>query len=98
MKPTDLNPHYFINPTFHYYTLLLSLKAASLTGHIKPFSMPVKLEGLGRPQEGVPISDYAVVKEFKRDFNIFGITLVPYFPNMNWNPVNPTIYIFKAKF
>jgi hypothetical protein len=41
---------------------------------------------------------YAVVKELKRDFEVFGITFMPHFPNMNWNPVSPTIYVFEAKF
>jgi hypothetical protein len=59
MGPDNLNPHYFINPTLHYYTLLLSLKAASVFGVIEPFSLPVKTNELGQPESGVSLVDYS---------------------------------------
>ena len=59
MGPDNLNPHYFINPTFHYYTLLLSLKVASWFGIIEPFSPPVKTNELGQPESGVSLGDYS---------------------------------------
>lgn len=59
MEPSELNPHYFINPTFHYYTLLLSVKIASVIGYIQPFSLPIRTDNMGQPLEGVSSSDYA---------------------------------------
>jgi hypothetical protein len=57
-NPNDLNPHYFINPSFHYYTLLSSIKTASVLDFIKPFSLPVELNKLGQPTSLVLPSDY----------------------------------------
>jgi len=59
MEPSELNPHYFINPTFHYYTLLLSVKIASVLGYIQPFSLPIRTNNLGQPLDGVSLPDYA---------------------------------------
>jgi hypothetical protein len=58
MGPDNLNPHYFINPTFHYYTLLGAVKAATLTGYIKPFSLPVTTNNFGQPTLDVSLEDY----------------------------------------
>lgn len=59
MEPHELNPHYFINPTFHYYTLLLSLRIASVIGYIQTFSLPINMNKLCQPLDGVSLSDYA---------------------------------------
>jgi hypothetical protein len=58
MGPDNLNPHYFINPTFHYYTLLAAVKAATIFGYIKPFSIPVATNRLGQPAGAVSLADY----------------------------------------
>ena len=58
MSPGDLNPHYFINPSFHYYTLFITIKAASSLGFIKHFSMPVEINDLGLPVKGMSLKDY----------------------------------------
>ncbi len=59
MEPDNLNPHYFINPTFHYYTLLLSVKIASAIGYIQPFALPVRTNNIGQPLNKVSLPDYA---------------------------------------
>lgn len=59
MGPNNLNPHYFINPTFHYYTILFSLKIASSLNYIKPFSLPVKTNKLGQPIAEITMDDYS---------------------------------------
>jgi hypothetical protein len=41
--------------------------------------------------------DYRIIKEFKRDFMIFGLKFPTHYPNMDWNPVNPEIYVFQKK-
>ncbi|MGQ9664295.1 MAG: ArnT family glycosyltransferase [bacterium] len=58
MNPHDLNPHYFINPSLHYYTLLISIKIAQVMGYIKTFSQPVKLNIIALPTEKCPLKDY----------------------------------------
>lgn len=58
MNPHDLNPHYFINPSFHYYTLLISIKIAQAFGYAKTFFQPVKLNVLALPTEKCLLRDY----------------------------------------
>lgn len=58
MGPDNLNPHYFINPTLHYYTLLTAIKTASVAGYIKPFRLPVPTNNLGQPARGLELEDY----------------------------------------
>lgn len=58
MNPQDLNPHYFINPSFHYYTILISIKVAQAFGYAKTFSQPVKLNLYGLPTEKTILKDY----------------------------------------
>ncbi|MEO0155785.1 MAG: glycosyltransferase family 39 protein [candidate division WOR-3 bacterium] len=58
MKPNDLNPHYFINPSFHYYTLLLGIKIGHCCGYIKNFSLPTMTNLLGQPVENMTLNDY----------------------------------------
>ncbi len=77
MKPTELNPHYFINPTFHYYTLLLSVKMASLVGYVQPLSLPIRTNNLGQPLDGVSLPDYAKMFYVVRIVSIIqGILLI----------------------
>lgn len=58
MDPKDFNPHYFINPSFHFYTLLLAIKFSHLTGYIKNFSHPVVTNLQGQPVEKITLNDY----------------------------------------
>lgn len=58
MNPGDLNPHYFINPSFHYYTLLITIKTASLLGFIEPLNLPVEINNMGQPIKGLLLHDY----------------------------------------
>ncbi len=58
MKPNDLNPHYFINPSFHYYTLLLGIKIGHLMGYINNFSLPTMTNLMGQPVEKMTLNDY----------------------------------------
>ncbi|KPK71923.1 hypothetical protein AMJ87_06245 [candidate division WOR_3 bacterium SM23_60] len=71
MEPDNLNPHYFINPTFHYYTLLLSMKIASAVGYIQPFTLPIKTNNIGQPLDGVSLPDYAKMFYVGRVISIF---------------------------
>ncbi|MEO0161722.1 MAG: glycosyltransferase family 39 protein [candidate division WOR-3 bacterium] len=58
INPRDYNPHYFINPTFHYYTLLLAIKSAYALGYIKNFAHPVLTNLQGQPIEKITLNDY----------------------------------------
>jgi hypothetical protein len=40
---------------------------------------------------------YEVIKIFGKGFKILGIEFHPRFPNMDWNPVNPRIYILESR-
>lgn len=79
MDPPDLNPHYFINPTLHYYTLLFSLKIASLLGYIKHFSLPITTNHLGQPIEKVSLDDYAKMYRIGRILSVIEGTLLIFF-------------------
>lgn len=76
MEPSDLDPHYFINPTFHYYSLLFSLKIASFLNYIKPFSLPIQLNNLGQPVEDISMDDYSRMYRFGRFVVIIESTLL----------------------
>ena len=76
MEPSDLNPHYYINPTFHYYSLLFSLKIASFFKYIKPFSSPIKLNNLGQPVEDITMDDYSRMYRVGRFLVIIESTLL----------------------
>ncbi len=58
MKPSDLNPHYFINPSFHYYTLLLGMQVGHWVGYINNFSLPTMTNLQGQPVENITLNDY----------------------------------------
>ncbi len=58
MNPGDLNPHYFINPSFHYYTLLGAIKLCHLLGYLQNFDQPTKLNIDGQPVEKITLNDY----------------------------------------
>ncbi len=58
MRPDDLNPHYFINPSLHYYTLLLGIKIGHWIGYIKNFSLPTMTNLQGQPVENMTLNDY----------------------------------------
>jgi hypothetical protein len=42
-------------------------------------------------------NDYRLLKVYRRDFRALGIDFQPNFPNMEWNLVNQTIWVFKAR-
>ncbi len=79
MNPPDFNPHYFINPTFHYYTLLLSIKITSLLGFIKDFSLPITTNSLGQPVEKITLSDYGQMYRVGRILSVIEGTLLVLF-------------------
>ncbi|MEO0205842.1 MAG: phospholipid carrier-dependent glycosyltransferase, partial [candidate division WOR-3 bacterium] len=58
MDPEDLNLHYFINPSFHYYTLVIAMKMAHLLGYVKTFAQPVMTNLQGQPVEKIILDDY----------------------------------------
>ncbi|MCX7994197.1 MAG: glycosyltransferase family 39 protein [candidate division WOR-3 bacterium] len=66
MNPKDYNPHYFINPTFHYYILLLATKLSHALGYIKNFSQPVMTNLQGHPIEKMTLNDYQKMYEVCR--------------------------------
>jgi hypothetical protein len=76
MEPHDLNPHYFINPSFHFYTLLSSFKAASLYGLIEPFTLPVDRNKLGQPVNQLSLDSYQRMYIIGRVISICCSTLV----------------------
>ena len=59
MNPKDLNPHYFINPSFHYYTVLAGIKFGHIIGYIKNFAQPVATNLQGHPVEKITLNDYS---------------------------------------
>ncbi len=58
MSASDYNLHYFINPSFHYYTLFFAINIANALGYIDNFEYPVLLNIDGLPIEKVCLRDY----------------------------------------
>ncbi|MGB9719923.1 MAG: ArnT family glycosyltransferase [bacterium] len=58
MDPEDFNLHYFINPSFHYYTLSIAMKIGHLFGYVKSFAQPVTTNLQGQPVEKIILADY----------------------------------------
>lgn len=99
IEPSDLNPHYFINPTFHYYSLLLSLKVASFINYIKPFSLPVQLNKRGQPTEDRLMDDYSRMYRVGRFIVIIESTLLIFLVFLiGRNLYHEKIGIFAAAF
>ena len=99
MGPDNLNPHYFINPTFHYYTLLFSIKLASFLGIIDRFSLPVKTSELGQPVAGVTLDDYAKMYLVGRFLTVIeGILLIVLIFFIGRNLYNELAGIIAAAF
>lgn len=42
-------------------------------------------------------NEYKIIKKFYHDFEIFNIKFSPQYPNMDWNQVNPIIYLFQKR-
>lgn len=99
MEPPNLNPHYFINPTLHYYTLLFSLKIASLFNYLKPFSLPIKTNNLGQPEDELILEDYGNMYRVGRFLSILeGILLVLLVFFIGRNLYNEKVGIISALF
>ncbi len=99
MDPPNLNPHYFINPTFHYYTILFSLKAASLFRYLKSFSLPIKTDQFGKPTEKISSNDYAKIFNVGRLISIVeGIILILLIFLIARNLYNEKVGILAALF
>lgn len=99
MEPPSLSPHYFINPTFHYYTILFSLKVASLFRYLKSFSLPIKTDRFGQPTEKISLSDYAKMFKVGRLISIVeGIILILLIFLITRNLYNEKVGIIAALF
>lgn len=99
MEPDDLNPHYFINPTFHYYSILLSLKISTIFNYIKSFSLPVKRNALGQPIRDVSMTDYSKMYSVGRFVSIIeGIILIFLIFLIGRNLYNEKIGVIAAAF
>lgn len=99
MGPDNLDPHYFINPTLHYYTLLAAEEIASLTGYIKPFSLPVATNNFGQPARGVSLEDYGRMYRVGRILSILqSILLVLLMFGIGRNLYGPAAGIIAAAF
>lgn len=99
MEPPNFNPHYFINPTLHYYTLLFTLKIASLFNYIKPFSLPIKTNNLGQPEDELILKDYGKMYRVGRFVSIIeGIILVLLVFLIGRNLYNEKVGIIAALF
>lgn len=98
MGPDNLNPHYFINPTFHYYTLLFAVKAASAFGYLKPFRLPVLTNGIGQP-DGMRMEDYARMYRVGRFLTVIESIILIYLVFLiGQNLYNKTVGLTAAAF
>jgi len=54
----DFNPHNFVNPSFHFYTMLGALETASLFGYLHDFNLPIKVNPLGWGESEGKLREY----------------------------------------
>lgn len=54
----DFNPHNFVNPSLHFYTMLGALEIASLFGYLKDFKLPISVNPFGMGETEDRLMEY----------------------------------------
>jgi len=59
----DFNPHNFVNPSLHFYTMLGALEISAIFSYLKNFHLPIYVNPLGENESFQKLHEYA--KMFK---------------------------------
>ncbi len=93
----DFNPHNFVNPSLHFYTMLGALKLAAAFNYLRNYILPMHIDPLGNNESEETLEEYNRMFKVARSLTILeGILTVLLVYLIGANLFSPVIGLIAA--